>query len=125
MRCGYNCLQDSDTLPSGRPVALCYLRTMSQPVKLSDSLVLDARFTAKIARRSIAGQVQFSAALGRAVEPLLRGHEALALCKTGAANPLSQCLESVDSLVGYQRVSDYLNDFRPHITKPPPGIQDC
>jgi hypothetical protein len=31
-----------------------------------------------------------------------------ALCKTGAAHPLSQCLESVDSLVGHQRVADYL-----------------
>ena len=81
---------------------------MSQPVKLSDSLVLDARLTAKIARRSIAGQVEFWAALGRAVEPLLRGHQALALCKTGAAHPLSQCLESVDSPVGHQRVADYL-----------------
>jgi ParD-like antitoxin of type II bacterial toxin-antitoxin system len=81
---------------------------MSQPVKLSDSLVLDARLTAKIARRSIAGQVEFWAALGRAVEPLLRGHEALALCKAGAAHPLSQCLESVDTPVGHQRVADYL-----------------
>jgi ParD-like antitoxin of type II bacterial toxin-antitoxin system len=81
---------------------------MSQPVKLSDSLVLDARLTAKIARRSIAGQVEFWAALGQAVEPLLRGHEALALCKAGAAHPLSQCLESVDTPVGHQRVADYL-----------------
>ena len=81
---------------------------MSQPVKLSDSLVLDARLTAKIAGRSIAGQVEFWAALGRTVEPLLRGHEALALCKSGAAHPLSQCLESVDSPVGHQRVADYL-----------------
>ena len=73
---------------------------MSQPVKLSDSLVLDARLTAKIAQRSIAGQVEFWAGLGRAVEPLLRGREVLALCKTGEAHSLSECLESVDSTVG-------------------------
>jgi hypothetical protein len=82
---------------------------MSQPVKLSDSLILDARLTAKIAQRSIAGQVEFWAGLGRAVESLLRGREVLALSKTGAAHSLSECLESVDSPAGRQRVTDCLN----------------
>jgi hypothetical protein len=81
---------------------------MSQPVKLSDSLVLDARLTAELAQRSIAGQIEFWAGLGRAVEPLLRGHQVLALRKTDAAHPLSQCLASIDSPVGRQRVADYL-----------------
>ena len=32
---------------------------MSQPVKISDELILDARLTAEIAERSIAGQIEF------------------------------------------------------------------
>lgn len=72
---------------------------MSQPVKLSESLVLDARLAAEVAQRSIAGQIEFWASLGRAVEGLLRGRKALALRKTDAARPLSKCLGSVDSPV--------------------------
>lgn len=86
---------------------------MSQPVKLSDALVLDARLTAEVAQRSIAGQIEFWAGLGRAVESLLRGREVLALRKTDAARPLSECLEAVDSPTGRQRVADYLKS-RPY-----------
>ena len=81
---------------------------MSQPVKLSDKLVLDARLTGEIAERSIAGQIEFWAKLGRAVEPLLQGIHALALCRSGAAKPLSACLDSVDSPDGRRRVADHL-----------------
>ena len=70
---------------------------MSQPVKLSDVLVLDARLTGRIAERSIAGQIEYWANLGRAIEPLLQGHQALALCKRAGTRPLSECL----SMVGY------------------------
>lgn len=89
-------------------VAFCYFALMSQPVKLSDSLVLDARLTAEIAQRSIAGQIEFWAGLGRAVEGLLRGREVLALRKADAARPLSDCFETVDSSEGRQRVAEYL-----------------
>ena len=41
---------------------------MSQPVKLSDQLVLDARTMSAHAKRSIAGQIEFWAGLGRAME---------------------------------------------------------
>jgi hypothetical protein len=81
---------------------------MSQPVKLSDDLVLDARLTAKTASRSIAGQIEFWAALGRSVEPLLRGREAQALIRAGTARPLSECLDGVDAPAGRKRVADYL-----------------
>jgi len=81
---------------------------MSQPVKVSDALMLDARFVAKVADRSIAGQIEFWARLGRAIEPLLQGHQALALCQTGDARPLSQCLRSVDSSEGRRRLAEYL-----------------
>ena len=81
---------------------------MSQPVKLSDNLVLDARLTAEIAERSIAGQIEFWAQLGRAIEPIIEGAQALALRKAGAVKPLSACLESVDSAEGRRRVAEYL-----------------
>jgi ParD-like antitoxin of type II bacterial toxin-antitoxin system len=94
---------------------------MSQPVKLSDELVLDARLTAEIADRSIAGQVEHWAQLGRAIEPLLRGDQALALRRAGAERPLSECLESVDSDEGRQRVAAYLaTQPFPHY-EPAPG----
>jgi hypothetical protein len=81
---------------------------MSQPVKLSDELVLDARLTAEVAERSIAGQIEYWAQLGRAVEPLLRGAQALALLRAGVVRPVSGCLESVDSGEGRRRVAAHL-----------------
>ena len=81
---------------------------MSQPVKLSDGLVLDARLAGEIMERSIAGQVEFWARLGRSVEALLEGRQVLDLCRRSAARPISECLESVDSHAGRQRVATYL-----------------
>lgn len=89
-------------------VAKCYHYRMGQPVKISDELILDARLTAEIAERSIAGQIEFWAQLGRAIEPLLEGSRALALRKAGAVVPLSDCLASVDSDAGRRRVAEYL-----------------
>ena len=70
--------------------------------------VLDARIASESAERSIAGQVEFWARLGRAIEPLLQGAQVLALCRSGAARPLSECIESVDTPVGRRRVAEYL-----------------
>ncbi len=81
---------------------------MGQPVKISDGLVLDARLTGEIAERSIAGQIEYWANLGRAIEPLLQGERALALCRAAAARPLSSTLASVDSPAGRRRVAEYL-----------------
>jgi hypothetical protein len=81
---------------------------MSQPVKLSDVLVLDARLIGEVAERSIAGQIEYWANLGRAIEPLLQGTQALALCKKAGARPLSEILETVDAPAGKQRVKKYL-----------------
>jgi hypothetical protein len=81
---------------------------MGQPVKLSEGLVLDARLTGEIAERSIAGQIEFWAGLGRAVESLLRADHALALKKRGEAMPLSDCLKSVNSRAGQARLSAVL-----------------
>jgi hypothetical protein len=95
---------------------------MSQPVKLSDELVLDARLTGEIVERSIAGQIEFWANLGRAIEPLLEGIHALALQKAGKVKPVSACLKSVDSLEGRRRVIEYLRTrpfphYEPHPKK--------
>jgi hypothetical protein len=92
---------------------------MSQPVKLSDALVLDARLAAETVERSIAGQVEFWARIGRAVEPLLQGDHVLTLCRNSAARPLSACLKSVDSPKGHERVSNFLRNqpfphYEPH-----------
>jgi hypothetical protein len=86
---------------------------MSQPVKVSDALVLDARLTGEVAERSIAGQIEYWARLGRAIEPLLRGDKALALRRAGDSKPLSECLRTVDSPEGRQRVAEHLNS-RPY-----------
>lgn len=81
---------------------------MSQPVKVSDALLLDARVAGEAVERSIAGQIEFWAKIGRALEPLLRGDRVLALCRAGNVKPLSACLESVDSPAGRQRVVEHL-----------------
>ena len=52
---------------------------MGQPVKLSDELVGEARLTAKLSERTIAGHIEFWAQLGCSLEPLFRGDRALAL----------------------------------------------
>ena len=92
---------------------------MSQPVKLSDALVLDARLAGKVVERSIAGQVEFWAKVGQAIEPLLQGAQVMALCRQGAARPLSQCLESVGTPAGRKRLSKFLGSqpwphYEPH-----------
>jgi hypothetical protein len=94
---------------------------MSQPVKVSDALVLDARLMGEATQRSIAGQIEFWARLGRAVETLLRGDQMLALCKASKAKPLSACLKSVGSPEGRKRLTEHLKSLPfPHY-EPAPG----
>jgi hypothetical protein len=92
---------------------------MGQPVKLSDDLVLEARTVAAVARRSIAGQVEFWARLGKAIEPLLRGDRALALQRSGTARSLAESIEAVDTDVGRDRVRAYLQ------SRPFPHFEPC
>lgn len=89
-------------------VAYCYLLDMGQPVKLSDSLVLDARMIGEVAERSIAGQIEFWAGLGRAIEPVLRSDTALALKRRGEAVPLSKCIASVGTKAGRAKIAAVL-----------------
>ena len=98
---------------------------MGQPVRISDELILEARLISEIDDRSIAGQIEFWAHLGEALEPLLQGVQVLALRRAGLVRPLSACLESVDSEEGRRRVIDHLNSLPfPHYEPVPdkPGI---
>ena len=102
-----------------RVVALCYPKIMSQPVKLSDALVLDARLAGELMERSIAGQVEFWARLGRSIELLLEGQQVLKLSRSAAIRPLSSCLQTVDSQEGRKRVVAWLQSqpfphYAPH-----------
>lgn len=80
---------------------------MSQPVKLSDALVLDARLTAELAERSIAGQIEYWARIGKAIEPFLSGRTALDL-RSASDQPLSELLRTASLPDGRQRLKDYL-----------------
>ncbi len=98
---------------------------MGQPVKVSDELLLSARMIGKIVHRSIAGQIEFWAQLGQALEPLLRGEQVLALQRAGKVKPLSSLLESVDCEEGRRRVIDHLKTRPfPHYEPAPdrPGL---
>lgn len=94
---------------------------MSQPVKLSDQLVLKARQTAEWTERSIAGQIEYWAELGEVLERMLDGERLLALRRAGAAKPLSECLATVGTEEGRKRVGEYLaSQPFPHF-EPAPG----
>ena len=86
---------------------------VSQPVKLSDELVLEARTISAVAERSIAGQIEYWAQLGRAIEPLLQSGQALALKQAGNAVPLSKSIGSADTPAGQTKVRQYL-ETRPY-----------
>ena len=94
---------------------------MGQPVKLSDALVLDARIAGEAQERSIAGQVEFWAKLGRSVGLLLGGKQVLALCRSADATPLSQLVDAVDTAKGQESLKSFLaSEPFPHY-EPYPG----
>jgi ParD-like antitoxin of type II bacterial toxin-antitoxin system len=93
----------------------------STSLKVSDALVLNALLMGEATQRSIAGQIEFWARLGRSIETLLRGDQLLALCKAGKARPLSACLSSVGSPEGRRRLAEHLKSLPyPHFG-PAPG----
>lgn len=81
---------------------------MSQPVKLSDELVLDARISADATERSIAGQIEFWAGIGRALERVMHLDRVIALKQRGQLEPLSSVLGAVDSSAGRRQLSEVL-----------------
>ena len=82
---------------------------MGQPVKLSDELVNDARAVVPFSQRSIAGQIEFWAGLGKSIEPLLRGDRALSLQMAGGERPLSELVAEVQTTKGRKRLEAILN----------------
>jgi hypothetical protein len=98
---------------------------MSQPVKLSDALVMDARLTGEAMQRSIAGQIEFWARLGRVVEETLDGKHVLQLAQRGQSKSLYEALETVDTPEGRERLARHLETLPfPHYAAHPgrPGI---
>ena len=96
---------------------------MSMPVKLSDSLVLDARLAGDAMGRSISGQVEFWARLGRAIDPVLNGAQAMAASRRGTAGSLSELLDEVDAPAGRQRLAAHVAGlpfphYEPHPDRP-------
>jgi hypothetical protein len=96
---------------------------MSMPVKLSDALVLDARLAGEAMERSIAGQVEFWARLGRAIDPLLNGAQAMAASRRGTAMPLADLLAEVETPAGRERLAQHLvgqpfPHYEPHAGRP-------
>jgi hypothetical protein len=104
-------------------VATCYRFKMSMSVRLSDALVLDARLAGEVMERSISGQVEYWARLGRAIDPVLNGVQAMAVCRRGMAHSLSELLAEIESPTGRQRLADHINDlpfphYQPHPDQP-------
>lgn len=85
---------------------------MSQPVKLSDALVLAARMTAEVQVRSIASQVEYWARLGRSIDGLLEGRVQQRLADDRNRKSLSELVETVEGPEGQARLDAYL-DSRP------------
>ena len=81
---------------------------MGQPVKLSDELVDAARAVVPFSQRSIAGQIEFWAGLGKSIEPLLRGDRALSLQMAGGERPISQLILEVETANGRKRLESTL-----------------
>jgi hypothetical protein len=78
---------------------------MGQPVKLSDHLMLEARRVAEESQRSLAGQIEHWARLGRAIDTLMRPVTALELKRRAPAPLLSARLKDVDTPAGRARVA--------------------
>jgi len=89
-------------------------------VKLSDALVLDARLAGEVQERSIAGQVEYWAKLGRSIELLLDGQQAMTLCRTVGATPLSELIQVVGTPRGREMLREQLeSEPYPHFEAHP------
>ncbi len=85
---------------------------MSQPVKLSDALVMEARIAGEAMERSIAGQVEFWASLGKEMERLMSGAELDRTRAKSTARSLSHAIGTINQPEGRARLQAYL-DSRP------------
>ncbi|MGB8932280.1 MAG: hypothetical protein WCC48_13640 [Anaeromyxobacteraceae bacterium] len=100
---------------------------MGQPVKLSDHLMLEARRVAEESQRSLAGQIEHWARLGRAIDTVMRPVTALKLKRRAPAPApaISARLEDIDTPAGRARVAAGLtSEPFPHFEVAPgrPGL---
>ncbi len=86
---------------------------MPQPVKISDALLADARQAAEVMHRSINGQIEHWAQLGRSIERLLNGQELHRLRAAAPPPKLSEIMATIDKPEGRARLQAYL-DARPY-----------
>jgi hypothetical protein len=96
---------------------------MSQSVELSDTLISDARSSAELSDRSVAGQIEFWARLGKTFASSLRLDEAEAVKQSGAVKSVSECLNDVDTPYGRQLLKETLSrkpypHFEPVLDRP-------
>lgn len=75
---------------------------MSQAIQLSDELLLVAQGAAKRANRTVESQIEHWVQLAWAIEALIDP-------PAGDDQPVSECLATVDSDLGRERVRNYLN----------------
>jgi ParD-like antitoxin of type II bacterial toxin-antitoxin system len=92
---------------------------MPLPVKLSDAFVLDARMAAEVEQRSIAGQVEYWAQLGKLVDALLDGRSRSAALQRIRSRPLSELVATVGTPECDARLKAFLDSepfphFEPH-----------
>ena len=85
---------------------------MPQPVKISDALLLDARKAGEIMHRSINGQIEYWAQLGRSIERLLNGQEIHRLRAAAPPPKLSEIMATVGEASGRARLQAVL-DVKP------------
>jgi hypothetical protein len=94
---------------------------MTQPVRLSAALVQEARQTGELMERSIAGQIEYWARLGRAVEGVLRGGQAQTLKRRGDVATLMTSLADTDE--NRAKVREHLAARPyPHFTRDEDGV---
>ena len=82
---------------------------------------MEARVVGEQMERSIAGQVEFWAQIGKRAEALLRGRDVVALRRTEAVRAIQQGLGEAGTADGKKRLQEYLNSrplphFLPHPT---------
>jgi hypothetical protein len=82
---------------------------MPQPVKISDALLHEARLAGETMNRSMAGQIEFWAQLGRSIEHLMNGRNIHHIRSSAPPPKLSEVMSSINTPVGRARLQAVLD----------------
>jgi hypothetical protein len=82
---------------------------MPQPVKISDALLLEARIAGETMNRSMAGQIEFWAQLGRSIEHLMNGKDIHHIRNAAPPPKLSEVMSSINTPAGRARLQAVLD----------------